>query len=52
MHRHTVSMPIVYDAVRVYPSKFCNILMVIGEVLYNGATVPSIALSIWQPPKI
>lgn len=52
MHRHTIAMPIVYDVVRVYPSKFCNVLMVISEVIYNGVAVPSVALSIWQPPKI
>jgi len=52
VHRHAAAMPIVYDVVRIYPSKFYNVLMVISGVIYNGATVPSVALSIWQPPKI
>lgn len=52
LHRHAIAMPFVYDVVSVNPSKFCKVLMVISAVIYNGVIVPSVALSIWQPPKI
>ena len=52
LHHQVQSLQFVPNIERLHPSRSCTLLMVIGEVLYRRIGAPSVAISIWQPPKI
>ena len=52
LHHQVQSLQFVPNIERLHPSRSCTLLMVISEVLYRRVGAPSVAISIWQPPRI
>ena len=52
LHHSIFSLQFVLNIERLDRLRSCTLLMVIGEVLYSAVNSHSVALSIWQPPKI
>jgi hypothetical protein len=51
LQHYNFLLQMVPDGARVYtPSR--SLVMTISAVIYSGGSVPSVAMSVWQPPKI